>query len=63
MGGPHPKSGQSDGRNSNEAHNGGIVRKLIKRTIDIANDRNAEDEVNPARNRAFSGLSHIRVGS
>src|SRR5688500_4963257 len=45
---PHPKSGKSKYRNGNKPNHGGVVWKFFKRTINITDDRNAEDEVNQA---------------
>ncbi len=36
----------------------GIAWKFFKRTIDIAEYRNAEDDVNPAENRTFGDFFH-----
>src|SRR5579862_5130682 len=49
---PHPQSRQNHGRNKDIARLEGVARKLVERAINIAEDRNAENDVNPAENRA-----------
>jgi hypothetical protein len=60
---PHPKSRQDKDGNGNKPNHGSVVRKLDKRTIDIADYRNAKDNVNPAKNRAFRCVSHNCLSS
>jgi hypothetical protein len=36
----------------------GVVGELFERTVDITDDRNSEDDMNPAQNRALGGVSH-----
>src|SRR5882724_6722681 len=55
---PHPQSRKDHYRKEDKPSCGGIVRKLFKRTIDITEYRNAEDEVNPAKNRTLGALVH-----
>src|SRR4051812_17787240 len=55
---PHQKSRQGNDRKGDKPNHRGIVGKFCKWTIDIADNRNAKDEVNPAKNRAFGGVSH-----
>src|SRR5262245_46035181 len=55
---PHPQSRQGDSRNGNKSNHGGIVGKLFERTVSIIDDRNAEEEVNPAKNRTLGALLH-----
>jgi hypothetical protein len=55
---PHPQSRKDHYRNEDIPSFGGVIWKFFKRTIDIAEYRNAEDEVNPAKNRTFGGLFH-----
>src|SRR5882762_11785818 len=50
---PHPQSRKDHYRKEDKPSCGGIVRKSFKRTIDIAEYRNAEDKVNPAKNRTL----------
>src|SRR3954447_26552857 len=50
---PHPQSGKDHNRNKDIPSEGRVVRKFFKRTINITEYRNAEDEVNPAENRTF----------
>src|SRR4051812_17569299 len=48
---PHPQSGKDHNRNKDIPSEGRVLRKFFKRTINITEYRNAEDEVNPANNR------------
>jgi hypothetical protein len=45
---PHPKSRKEEDRKEDKPNSGGVLRDLFKRAIDITDDRNAEDDVNPA---------------
>jgi len=58
---PHPQSRHDHYRDENKPSLRGIARKFFKRTIDIAEYRNAEDKVNPANNRGFGGIFHDDV--
>src|SRR5882757_576785 len=53
---PHPQSGKDHHRNEKIPSRPGIVWNLFKRTINIADDRNAKDNVNPAKNPTFGAL-------
>jgi hypothetical protein len=55
---PHPKSRKDKGRNEDKPNSGGIVRDFFKGTINIAEYRNAEEEVNPANNRTLEGTAN-----
>ena len=55
---PHPQSRQDNYRKGDKPNNRGVVRKLFERTINVTDYWNAEDEVNPAKNRTFGGISH-----
>ena len=55
---PHPKSRKGQQRNENKPSGSGLVWNLVKRAINIADDRNGKDDVNPAKNRTYSGLVH-----
>src|SRR2546423_3457963 len=57
---PHPQSRQQHDGKEYQPGCGGVIRKDFKRTIDIADDWNAADDVNPANNRTFGGISHDR---
>ena len=52
---PHPQSRNGDCRNGDEPNHRGVVWKFFKRTINITNYRNAEDEVNQTGNPTFGG--------
>src|SRR5580700_3621085 len=55
---PHPQSRNDHYRKEDKPSSGGIVWKFFKRTINITKYWNAEDDVNPAKNRTFGGLFH-----
>src|SRR5580692_9671839 len=55
---PHPQSRKEHQRNDDEANTGGVCWKLFKRTINIAEYRNAKENVNAANNRTFGGFFH-----
>jgi hypothetical protein len=55
---PHPKSRKGNYWNGDIPNNGSVVWKFLKRTINITDYRNGEDEVNPAKYGTFGGLFH-----
>ena len=55
---PHPQPGNDHYRQEDKPGREGIAWKFFKRTIDITEYRNAEDDVNPAENRTLGGFSH-----
>jgi hypothetical protein len=55
---PHPKSRKDKDGKEEKPNRGGVVWNLFKRTVDITEDRNAEDDVNPAKNRTLGGIIH-----
>ena len=55
---PHPKSRKHHYRKEDEPNSRGVIWYLVKRTINITDYRNADDDVNPANNRTFGGLFH-----
>src|SRR5882757_4367596 len=55
---PHPQSRKNHYRNEEIPCRPGVVRNLFKRTINIADYRNAKDDVNPAKNPTFGALTH-----
>src|SRR5437868_1537940 len=55
---PHPKSRKDHYRNEDIPCSGGVVWNLVKRTINIPDDRNGKDDVNPAKNRTLNALAH-----
>src|SRR5271155_5358121 len=57
---PHPKSRKDHYREKDEPRRGRVVWKVFKRTINITEYRNAEDDVNPANNRTYNALVHDR---
>ena len=55
---PHPQSRKDHYRKEDKAGCGGIVRKLRKRTINVTEYWNAEDDVNPAKDQTLRVLVH-----
>ena len=55
---PHPQSRKDHHRKKDIPGWGRVTWKFVKRTIDIAKYRNAEDDVNPAENRACDASVH-----
>jgi hypothetical protein len=47
---PHPQSRKNNHRKSDIPNDRGIVWKLFEGTIDVTDYRDAEDDVNPAKN-------------
>ena len=58
---PHPQSRKDYYRKEDIPSWPGIVWKFFKRTIDIAEYRNAKDDVNPAKNQTLSSTIHGRL--
>ena len=50
---PHPEAREDKQRDEDVPRSRGVLRDLLKRTVDVANDRNGKDEVNQAKNRAL----------
>jgi hypothetical protein len=55
---PHPQSSNYYHRDGDESNNGGVVRDFFERTINITDDRNGKDDMNPAKDRALGGFFH-----
>ena len=55
---PHPQSRKDHYRKEDKPGRESIVRKFFKRTVDIAEYRNTEDNVNPAKNQTLGALVH-----
>jgi hypothetical protein len=58
---PHPQSRKDKYRNEDKPSGWGVVWNLVKRTINVTDYRNAQDDVNPASNRTFGGITHMQV--
>src|SRR5260370_32515995 len=56
---PHPQSRKDHYRKEDKPSCAGIVWKFLKWTINVTDDRNAKDDVNPAKNRTRGGGFHI----
>ena len=55
---PHPESGKGNNRKGDIPNNGGVIWKFLERAINIPDYRNGKDDVNPAENRTFGGVTH-----
>src|SRR5215472_151495 len=55
---PHPYSRKDHCRNEDKPCRGSIVWNLVERTINVTEDGNAEDEVNPAKNGTCEASAH-----
>src|SRR5947209_7744837 len=55
---PHPQSRKDHYRSEDIPSSGRVVWNLVKRTIDVADDRNGKDDMNPAKNPTFGDLAH-----
>jgi len=55
---PHPKSRKEQYRKKDIANTEGIISGVRRRIINITNDRNAKDDVNPAKNPTWDASVH-----
>src|SRR5262245_41198464 len=55
---PHPGSRKDHCRSEDKPNSGGVVWNFVKWTIDITEYQNAQDDVNPAKDRTLSPLVH-----
>jgi len=55
---PHPQSRKDNYRKGDIPNDGGVVWKLFKGAINVTEYRNAEDDVDRAKNRTFGSISH-----
>ena len=55
---PHPKSRKRNYRKGDKPNNGSVVWKFFKGTINVTDYRNAEDDVDRAKDRTLGGISH-----
>src|SRR6185369_10023658 len=55
---PHPQSGEDHGRNYDVADARRVQRNLVEWAVDVADDRDRQDKVDPANDRAFGGFGH-----
>lgn len=56
---PHPKARKDKYRKEDKSNSGGVFGNFFERTINVTEDRNAEDEVNGAKNGTFDALAHV----
>src|SRR5579862_2686617 len=50
---PHPQARQDHDREEDKSGWGSILRKFVERTVNVAVNRNANHDVNPAKNRSL----------
>jgi hypothetical protein len=55
---PHPKSRKRNYWKRHISNYRSVVRRFLKRTINITDYRNGEDKVNPAKYGTFGGFNH-----
>ena len=55
---PHPKSRKQQHRKKDIPDTGRVVVSIRRRIINVAEYRNATDDVNPAKNRSFGRFFH-----
>ena len=55
---PHPKSRNDKGRKKDEPHDGSEIGKFFVRAVNVTNNGNAENDMNPANNRPFRVWAH-----
>src|SRR3954447_23614507 len=55
---PHPKSRQDHYRNEHIPGSRRVIWNLVKRAIDVADDRSGKDDVNPAKNETLKAWRH-----
>jgi hypothetical protein len=55
---PHPQSCKHHNRKEDKPGCGRVVGEFFKRTVNISEYRNAEDDVNPSKNPTCSALVH-----
>ena len=58
---PHPESRKDQHRKEDVPSWSGVIGQFFKRTIDVTEDRNAEDDVNPAEDRTLGAFFHDGV--
>lgn len=54
---PHPKPRKNHYRNEEKPSRVGVLGNFVKRTVNITDDRNAKENVNPAKNRTLRGTA------
>ncbi|MES2787997.1 MAG: hypothetical protein V4719_00140 [Planctomycetota bacterium] len=55
---PHPQSRQDEYGQEDIPSRASVIGDFFKWTINITDDRNTKDNMNPAKNRTFSALVH-----
>ena len=56
---PHPQSRKDQRRQEDKPNPKSVFRNFFERAINITEDRDAQDKVNAAKNRAFGGIIHV----
>ncbi len=57
---PHEEAGEGDGGEEEEADEWGVLGDFIEGAVDVADDGDAEDEVDPAEEGSEGGVTHRR---
>jgi hypothetical protein len=60
---PHPQSREDKYGKEDKPSWERVIGNFFERTINITDDRNGKDDVNPAKNRAFGRTSHHLIPS
>jgi hypothetical protein len=55
---PHPESGKDKYGKEDIANKGGVIGNLFKRAVHVSQNRNAADDVDPAKDRPLDALVH-----
>ena len=55
---PHPQSRKDQYWKEDIPNNGSVVVSIRRRIINVTENRNATDDVNPAKNRTFGSIFH-----
>ena len=58
---PHPQPCEDHARKEDVAGGRSVAGKLFKRAVNVAQYRNAKQDMNPAENRTLSGTRHGRL--
>jgi hypothetical protein len=60
---PHPYSRNDHYRKKDKPGSGSVAWKFFKRAVNVAEYRNSNDDVNPAKNRSYGALVHDDLDS
>jgi len=60
---PHPEAGEDDGGEEDEAGGAGVLGEVFEGAVDVADDGDGEDQVEPAEEGAFGEGGHDYIPS